>query len=827
MDKTILKCHFLVFASLASLLFLEGCGRDSSNGNSNITPPPPPHSIGANVAENLETAFIYVDAATGNDNNNGAKNSPFKTISKALLVTGTNNQNSVGTQINIGPGVYREHLNFPASKTSLPFTLQAVTPGTVIVSGADSVPGNTWAVSSYGSNIYTNSTTSSYIFPACPAPPGWPPVPPVLSRREMVFVNGVRLNQVMFSNELEPCTFWADAGGTNQIYLWPPAGTNMSAADVEVATASRSPLVETDGVNNFVIRGMTFEYDDSCTQQGSRLTNATNVLIDNDQFLWNNSMGLGLYAGAGSTQNVTVQNSTANHNGQIGFGGYQVKYVLYQNDQSSYNGWRGALGAFYEVGFDGSYFFLYHNTNFNGYTSYYNESSGVHFDTDNASDQVSGLQSSANNLEGLSIEASEGPFLVQNSAVCSNSIDPVSKTGNMNIDDSSYVTLTANTLYGGGPEQVYILGDGRAGTNWEQPTVPLVRFNQHLTQTGNTLTGTGNQLGFSTYYGDTPSCAVPVTNRWQTFSSTFSSQSNTWGDTAAADSSFPFFQAAVLNGTVPLSTWQSPPPEGVGQDANSQFVPKAPAPQKCAVPKPDIADFWLVLGPRGGAAAIVREAGAPAIKVPLSLFSLGFTGNISLSFDATQPGGSPVSGLTGSFSPQAFALSPGDPLTPLPGTLTLTTTTATANGFYPLTVTATDGVSMTRTATFFLQVGSPSALQLLGSSSIKAGACARFQIHSVDSAGNPSDVLSSTYLTAAGEGSGKFYQDANCSTAVNFNPINQGCPAGIEIPKGDYSPHFAGTGSIWFLDPKAETLNITISDEANVLKPAMATIQVK
>jgi hypothetical protein len=831
MDKTRAKSNLLICTCLAVLLFLgQGCGGGSGTSSSTPPPPPPPpppHSIGANVAENLETAFLYVDGTAGNDNNNGSKNAPFKTIGKALLAAGTNNQNSVGTQININPGVYREQLTFQASQTSLPFTLQAVTPGTVFVSGADSLPGNTWSVSTYGSNIYTNFTTSTYIFPACAAPAGWPPVPPVVSRREMVFVNGARLNQVMFSGELKPGTFWADAGGSNQIYLWPPSGTNMATADVELATASRSPLMGINGVNNFVIRGITFVYDNSCTQQGLRLNNATNVLIDNDQFLWNNSMGFGLYAGAGAIENVTVQNSVANHNGQIGFGGNQVKYVLYQNDQSSYNGWRGALGAFYEVGFDGSYFFRYHNTNFNGYTSYYNESSGVHFDTDNATDQVTGLQSGANNLEGLSIEASEGPFLVQNSAICSNSLDPVSRTGNMNIDDSSSVTLTGNTLYNGAPEQLYILGDGRAGTNWEQPGVPLVRFNQNLTQTGNTFTGTANQLGFSTYYSDTPSCSVPITNRWQTFGGTLSSQSNTWGDSAATDSTYPFFQAAILNATVPLSTWQSPPPQGVGQDTNSQFVPQAPAPQQCAVPKPDIADFWLVLGPRGGAAAIVPEAGGPAIPVPFSLFSLGFTGNVSLSFDATQPGGSPVAGVTGSLSPQTFSLSPGAPLTPVPGTLTVTTTSATPNGFYPLTVTATDGANMTRTATFFLQVGSPSALQLLGSSTIQTGVCARFQIHSVDSSGNPSDVLDSTYLNAAGEGSGQFYQDSSCVTAVSFSPINPGCPAGIEIPKGDYSPHFAGTGSIWFLDPKAETLNITISDEANVLKPAVATIQVK
>ena len=829
MVKTKLECRLIVLSWLVGLaLLIQGCGGGSgSSGSGTPTPPPPPPpTVGANVNETLETAILYVDGATGNDNNNGAKATPFQTINKALLVAGANNQTSVGTQINVNPGIYREQLSFPASQTSVPFTLQAATAGTVFVSGADSLPGNTWAVSSYGGDIYTNSSTASYIFPACAAPGGWPPLPPVVSRREMVFVNGTRLNQVMFSSELQPGTFWADFEVTHQIYLWPPAGTNMPEADVEVANSARSPLISTNAVNNFVIRGLTFEYDNSCTQLGPRVVNGTNVLIDSDQFLWNNSIGFGVYAGSGSAEKVTVQNSVANHNGQIGFGGYKAKYILFQNDQSSYNSWRGAEGAFYEVGFDGSYFFLYHNSDFNTYSAFYNQGLGVHFDTDNATDQITGMQSGANNLDGLAIEASEGPFTVQNSSFCSNAFSAASKTANITVDDSSSVTLTGNTAYNG-LRQVYILGNGRAGTNWEDPTVPILRFNQSLTETGNTFTGTANQEGFNTYYKAQPSCSVAITNMWQTFSSTFSSNSNTWGDSAATNSSYPFFDAAILSGTVPLSTWQSPPPAGVGQDTNSTFVPAAPAPQQCALPKVDIPDFWLLLGPRGGAAAIVPEAGGPAIQVSLNLVSLGFTGNISLSFDTSQAGGSTVPGITGTFSPQSVPLSPSYPLTAIPSTLTLTTTSATPNGFYTVTVTATDGQSTTRTGTFFLQVGSPSGLQFLGPTTIQAGSCAEFEIHSVDASGNPSDVLTNTYLNATGIGSGQFYADSSCITPVSFTPINPGCPAGIEITQGDYSVHFAGSGFIWFMDPTAQNLSITISDEANVLKPVTTPVQVQ
>ncbi len=822
-----LKPGFFFPVCIAALLIVgQGCG--SSGGSSTITPPPGP-TVGANVNESLETVVVYVDP-NGSDTNNGTQTSPFQTINKALAVAGANNQTGVGTQINVNPGIYREKLAVQASQTTLPFTLQATQAGTVFISGADSLPGSNWtAAPSYGANVYTNPATSSYVYAACATPAGWPPVQAIVLRREMVFVNGDRLNQVLFSNELQPGTFWAGDGSNPQIYIWPPTGTDMATADIEVSTASRSPLLTTDNTNNFVIRNLTFEYDNACVEKGSRVNSGSNILIDNDQFLWSNSVGFGFYGGTTPVENITVQNSKADHNGQIGFSGTEVKYGLYQNDDSSYNSWRGALGSFYSFAFDGSDFFLHHNSDFNNMTAYYNVSSGIHFDTDNANDQVMGMQSSGNNLEGLLVEASEGPFLVKGSTFCSNSLVPASKTGNVIVDDSSGVTLTGNTLYDASPEQIYIEGDGRAGTNWEQPTVPLVRFNQNLTQTGNTVTGAANQSGFYTFYKDAPSCSVPISDMWQTFGGTLSSQSNTWGDTAATNVSFPFFQAAILSGTVPLSTWQSAPPQGAGQDTQSTFVPQATVPQQCALPAPDLPDFWLVVGPRTGAASVVPTAGGPPIQIPIYLVSLGFAGNVSLSLDTIQQeAGSPISGVSGSFSPQALALSSESTLTPVPATLTLSTTSSTPEGFYPLTITATDGKSITRTGVVNLQVGSASALSLSGpATTIQAGACAIFQIRSVDSSGRPSEVLSDTYLSASGTGSGKFYQDEHCSTPVSFTPINTGCPAGVEIPAGQYAPHFSGTESIWFMDSTAENLNITLSDEANVLKSATAAIVVQ
>src|SRR5882724_9106082 len=125
MHKLVSKPNLVVLGSLAgALLLTQGCGSSGSNSTGGPPPPPPP-TVGASVNETLETAVVYVDGSSGNDNNTGSQSSPFKTINKALSVAGTNNQSSTGTQININPGIYREKLSFPTTSTSSPFTLQA------------------------------------------------------------------------------------------------------------------------------------------------------------------------------------------------------------------------------------------------------------------------------------------------------------------------------------------------------------------------------------------------------------------------------------------------------------------------------------------------------------------------------------------------------------------------------------------------------------------------------------------------------------------------------------------------------------------------------
>jgi hypothetical protein len=187
----------------------------------------------ATVNESLETSFIYVDVKNGSDNSNGSKSSPFKTIGKAVEIAQSNNAANVGTKVIIHPGTYREVLTIqtgPNWNSTKPMTFQAAQNGTVTISGAVRHTG--WAPYPANNKIYT--ATWPHQWGLCAADNGLPFEQNIVMRREMVLVNGTPMTQVLSLNEMIfPGSFYVDETKA-RVYVWPPAGTNMSTADVEV-----------------------------------------------------------------------------------------------------------------------------------------------------------------------------------------------------------------------------------------------------------------------------------------------------------------------------------------------------------------------------------------------------------------------------------------------------------------------------------------------------------------------------------------------------------------------------------------------------------------
>jgi hypothetical protein len=494
---------------------------------------------------------------------------------------------------------------------------------------------------------------------------------PIVLRREMVFVNGTPLTQVISSDEMIEGTFYVDDGG-GQISVWPPTGTNMSTATVEVAV--RPGVFTLAGATNFVFRGLTFEHAATCPQGGNALTinNSTGVLVDTDNFLWNNDAGLGFY----EANNVVVQNSVANHNGAEGFSAAQGKNYNYNNNETSYNNWRGAMAAFYGWSYAGTKILLMHTADFNGFKTYYNQTGGIWFDTDNENITLENLASSNNLQYGMFLEASEGPITITDSQFCNNhdNEDPVNSTGTLSGGNAEYVTVSGSLFYNnaiphsGGEIKIGGTSAGRSFTNWETGE-PMTVQSQNWTLSNNTVVGVGSteELFYSYLNG---SVWNPL------FTSTFASNNNTWWNASNAN----VFTTSA--GTFNFAKWQSV----MGRDADSTFSNPGVS---CTPPTPDYPDYWLTTYFDGETQTVAPGASA---SYTVQVFPVGaFTGTVSLSVN-----GATQIGATASLGAQSITASGST-------TLTVNTSKSTTVGTFPITVVATSG-SVVRTLTLTLTV---------------------------------------------------------------------------------------------------------------------------
>ena len=621
----------------------------------------------ASVNESNETAIVYVDGTKGSDSNPGTQSSPFKTLNKGVNVAISNNQKSVGTKVIINPGTYRESLIMsPSKKTSLPITLEAATNGTVNVSGAD-VWGS-WTAYSGNNQIYEHSWP--YAWGACTdsAIPANQPQQQIVLRREMIFVNGKHLTQVLSLDEMAQGTFYVNQNNQT-VYIWPVSGTNVGSAMIEVAV--RPQLLNAYNEANVVIRGINFQYASSCrsVQPAVVFARSQEILLDSDNFNWNNGAGMRF----DSSTNVTAENSQANHNGEVGWVAYQVKYGAWSSDEGSYNNWRGAQGASYALTTEGGDFLLTHNSSFTGMKTLFNQSHGMHLDTDAVDVTVDSLLSAENYRSAMVVEASEGPVTIEDSKVCSSNLQNGTANGGVSLTGASHVNLTGNTIYNNQVSQIVLAGStgGISVKNWETAQIYQV-FNEYTTISANVVVGTGKQQGFEDGY---------LTKDWPTFASTLSSNNNTWWNANTASA----FTVPVPEGytVMNLSGWHTL----TEQDANSSFAAPTSTnpPAVCAV-TPDAEDYWFTIN---AASATVNPGSKATFSV--SVIPLGFSGSVSLHADVSQV---PSGGA--SFSPASITTS-GSSI------VSISTTSSTKAGTYPVTLTAESG-GITRTITVSLVV---------------------------------------------------------------------------------------------------------------------------
>lgn len=417
-------------------------------------------SIGASpsLEKVIPDKLIYVNNrhSEASDSSKGDHSDlPVRTIGAAVKMALRSQDNGFSTKIIIYPGIYREQIRFDfrGRKTSPAIIIEAKERGTAVVSGSD-----VW------SDWERLGESDVYVRP-------WPhkwgnmdgpsqlseKIKPIVRRREMVFVNGTPLDQVLSVDELKIGTFYVSENDS-RLYLSPPPATNLSKALIEVAI--RSDIFEITRGENVVVRGITFQHDTTgmSTPGGAiHFIHSNNILIEDCNIRWNNWFGLRFT----QVSNVTTRRNKANFNGGAGWVGWKIKDLLSEEDETSYNNWRGVRGDFLGWEIAGLKHLAVHDAIYRKYRGIGNHTRGFWLDYDNQGIQIEEACIYKNLMAGINLEASQGPISITKSRVYKNQDFGISS-------DSSRVNLEGNQIYGNKNSQVkHTRGNDRPVNNWE------------------------------------------------------------------------------------------------------------------------------------------------------------------------------------------------------------------------------------------------------------------------------------------------------------------------------------------------------------------------
>jgi parallel beta-helix repeat protein len=509
----------------------------------------PPHSPDS-------TREIYVDGSSGSDANPGSESKPLKTISAWARIAIANYKRNISSKVIIQAGTYREFisLDYPPQPTSTKITFEAVKPGTVTISGADVWTG--WQADPSDERRYLHDWP--FRWGVTPIPARWPAsLAEIVRRREMVFVNGKPLTPVLSAGDMKDGSFYVDDERA-VLMIRPDAGIDPAKAVIEVCVRPR--WFESHGVSGLTIRGLIFDKANPVLSEAAfAVFHCSDVLVEDSQFLWSNWAGMLL----NNVRSSTVRRVVASHNGAAGLRGHGLNGVLYEDDEATYNNWRGAMGNFYQFDEAGGRFGRVHDSTFRRIRSFNNHTLGFWFDTDTRNVTVEDSYFAHNQKFGIFLEANQGPITIENSRICENGSEGVF------LNNSQRTTLKGNLIYGNNIAQIFVDWRSRSRdfTDWESGA-PFSVDGRELTLLHNTVVAADpGQLLLET--------SITAKDTGDIFYSMLKSDENTWYS-LANKKVFQYDPGGTghLDREVDFDKWQS----RTGQDKNSRFEPPATDP---------------------------------------------------------------------------------------------------------------------------------------------------------------------------------------------------------------------------------------------------------
>lgn len=254
----------------------------------------------------------YFVSPKGKDNNSGKSPGSPLTVEKAIALAPR------GATIVFRGGVYR---GFDA-KITKKLTLQAYPREKPLLKGSTILKG--WVAD--GSTWRKDGWT--YSFPKNMGQEFIDPKYPLAGHRDMVYVNGDSLKQVVSKANVKPGTFYVDARN-NKLYIGSnPAGKTVESTTKEMAFGLVSNRqVSASGTK---IRGLGFAH---YAEDAIEVMKTNNVTLENNTFVWNGLRG----ASFRESTDAIIRGNIFSYNGMHGVRAGKGARFLIEGNTFSYN----------------------------------------------------------------------------------------------------------------------------------------------------------------------------------------------------------------------------------------------------------------------------------------------------------------------------------------------------------------------------------------------------------------------------------------------------------------------------------------------------------
>ncbi|MBA2508250.1 MAG: right-handed parallel beta-helix repeat-containing protein [Nocardioidaceae bacterium] len=460
--------------------------------------------LAATIAVNPATSLAATSQTIVVDNGNpaasdsaaGTATTPLKTIGQAAQRAERNNVAGTATTVLIHPGTYRESVDlyYSTKATAAPLTFEAAPGGPVVMSGSD--VWTDWRPTGDGEIL---AHEWAYDWGLSTMPASWndwwsrQTISDVVLRRELVYVDGERMRQVLSLEELRQRTgAYFVSESANKLYLRLPAGADAATATVEVGVRPR--LFNAQKWRNLTVRGITFQHAVTPMNGSSaRFLRVSNVLLEDAVFQENSWGGLAFQY----SKDLELRNTRMNSNGVKGVNIFKSGNILLDGTQISYNNWRGHWGGFH--GWDaGSKIWGARGATVRNHQSVGNLSHGLWFDTDNVGVVIENSLLANNLKDGVFLEASQGPFTLRGNTICGNRQDGITD------GKADNVTVENNTIFDNTGGQIQFTGRKGGRPIIDQDTgQEILTRSRNWTLRGNTIVGNQlNQDVIATTMGD-------------------------------------------------------------------------------------------------------------------------------------------------------------------------------------------------------------------------------------------------------------------------------------------------------------------------------------